>query len=77
MGGVISVPIRISDEEYNSAKKAAKAEHRSIQGQVEFWAKIGRCALDNPNLHIEMIKELLAINRKDLSDATPFTFEQK
>lgn len=73
----MSAPIRISDKEYEAAKKAAKIEHRSIQGQVEYWAKIGRCALDNPDLPIEMIKELLSMDLKDLSDATPFRFRQE
>jgi len=73
----MSASIRISDEEYEAAKKAARMEHRSIQGQVEFWAKIGRCALDNPDLPVEMIKELLAMDLHDKSDTTPFTFEQK
>ena len=73
----MSCAIRISDEEYQAAKKAAKVEHRSIQGQFEFWAKIGRCALENPDLPIEMIKELLGTDWKDSSNATPFTFEQK
>jgi hypothetical protein len=73
----MSAPIRISDAEYEAAKKAAKMEHRSIQGQVEFWAKIGRCALNNPDLPIEMIKELLLIDLNDQSDTTSFTFEQK
>lgn len=69
--------IRIGREEYILAKKAAKFEHRSIQGQFEYWAKIGRCALDNPDLPIDMIKELLAMDWKDTSDATPFNFEEE
>ena len=73
----MSASIRISDKEYEIARKAAKAEHRSIQGQMEFWARIGRCALDNPDLPIEMIKELLSIDLDDKSSCTPFTFEQK
>lgn len=28
----------------------ARAECRSIPHQIEFWAKIGKCALDNPDL---------------------------
>ena len=72
----MSASIRISDEEYGVAKKAAKAEHRSIQGQVEFWARIGRCALDNPDLPVEMIKELLSTDWRDHSDATPFIFDK-
>lgn len=66
--------IRISDQEYERAKKVARLEHGSIQGQLEFWAKIGRCALENPDLPIEMIKELLLTDWKDGSDVTPFNF---
>jgi len=73
----MSMSIRVSDEEYQIAKKVSIIEHRSIQGQFEFWAKLGRCALDNPDLPIEMIKEILATDWKDCSDVTPFTFEQK
>lgn len=73
----MSVPIRISEHEYQAAKRAAKAEHRSIQGQAEFWLRLGRCASENPDLPIEMIKELLATDWEDTSDATPFMFDQK
>lgn len=73
----MSKPIRVSDDEYMHAKRAAKVEHRSIQGQIEFWAKIGRCALANPDLPIDMIQALLAMDVRDVSDTTPFTFEQK
>jgi hypothetical protein len=71
---LVGTSIRISDEAYAAAKKAAKAQHRSIQGQIEYWSQIGRCAIDNPDLPIEMIQELLSTDWKDDSDATPFTF---
>lgn len=73
----MSTPIRISEREYEIAKKVAQLEHRTIQGQVEYWAKVGRCALDNPDLPINMIKELLLTDWNDRSDATPFDFEEK
>ena len=37
----------------------AIAECRSIPNQIEYWARIGKCALDNPDLPIEFIKELM------------------
>ena len=48
MSGTVSV--RIDEELVKSARAAAKAEFRTVQGQVEFWAKVGRAALDNPDL---------------------------
>lgn len=45
----MGVPIRINESIYNSAKKVAKAELRSIPYQIEFWAKVGKGALENPD----------------------------
>jgi hypothetical protein len=73
----MGIPIRIDEDIYNEAKKTARAEHRSIPNQIEFWAMIGKCALDNPDLPIGMIKDLLASKRQDKSLAEPFIFEGK
>ena len=43
--------IRIDQTLYDLAKADAIAEHRTIAGQVEYWAKLGRAALDNPETH--------------------------
>lgn len=53
------VPVRIEHDLYISARDQAKAEHRSIAGQIEFWAKVGRAALDNPDLPVDFIAESL------------------
>jgi hypothetical protein len=71
----MGVPIRIDDGIYNDAKRVASSECRSIPGQIEFWAMIGKCALDNPDLPTEFIKDLLISKRQDRSLATPFVFE--
>ncbi|MDQ2993961.1 MAG: ParD-like family protein [Pseudomonadota bacterium] len=72
----MGVPIRINEDIYNEAKKTASAECRSIPSQIEFWAKIGKCALDNPDLPIEFIRELLISKGQDRSMAEPFNFEE-
>jgi len=71
----MGVPIRIDETIYNAAKKVAKAEFRSIPHQIEFWAKVGKCALENPDLPTEFIKELLASKNMDRSLAEPFEFQ--
>lgn len=71
----MGVPIRIDEAIYSEAKKTASAEYRSIPHQIEFWARIGKCALDNPDLPIEFIRELLISKRQDRSLAEPFKFE--
>ncbi|KTC73194.1 ParD-like family protein [Legionella bozemanae] len=71
----MGIPIRIDETIYNEAKKVAAAEFRSIPNQIEYWAKLGKCALDNPDLPIEFIKDVLLSKLQDKSLAEPFQFE--
>jgi hypothetical protein len=71
----MGVPIRIDETIYKAAKKIAHAECRSIPSQIEFWAKIGKCALENPDLPTEFIRDLLISKHTDRSLAEPFNFE--
>lgn len=73
----MSMPVRIDDELYEQAKAASKGECRTIAGQLEFWAKVGRAALDNPDLPIDFVRELLiarAEDRKQLPGFAPGQF---
>jgi ParD-like antitoxin of type II bacterial toxin-antitoxin system len=56
----------------NAARTAAKAQFRTVQGQVEFWAKVGRAALDNPDLPASLIAESLMSLAEPREDSTPF-----
>jgi hypothetical protein len=67
-----STSIRIDQTLYNQARTEALAEHRTIAGQVEYWAKVGRAALDNPDLPVSFIAESLASMAEPRSDATEF-----
>jgi hypothetical protein len=64
--------IRIDQALYDQAKADAVAEHRTIAGQVEFWAKVGRAALDNPDLPVSFVAESLASMAEPREHATPF-----
>ena len=52
--------------------QAAKAEFRTVQGQIEFWAKVGRAALDNPDLPASFIAESLMAMNEPREEAEPF-----
>lgn len=67
-----STSIRIDQTLYDQAKMDAAAEHRTIAGQVEYWAKVGRAALDNPDLPVSFIAEALASLAEPRDLATPF-----
>ena len=67
-----STSIRIDQKLYDQARSEALVEHRTIAGQVEYWAKVGRAALDNPDLPVSFIAESLSSMAEPRADATPF-----
>ena len=67
-----TVSVRIDEGLVSAARAAAKAEFRTVQGQVEFWAKVGRAALDNPDLPSSFIAESLMSMAEPREDSTVF-----
>ncbi|MBN2466521.1 MAG: hypothetical protein JXD19_00080, partial [Deltaproteobacteria bacterium] len=51
--------VKLSDDLVASAALVARVENRSIAGQVEHWAKLGKIAEENPDLPITLIKDIL------------------
>ena len=68
----MGMPVRIDDYLYEQAKAHAHAERRTIAGQVEFWAMVGKAALDNPDLPIEFVRDLLIARAEGEVLATHF-----
>lgn len=67
--------VRISDELLNEAKKFSKIDHRSLTGQIEHWARIGKCAEENPDLTYDLIKEILiGMAELDQGEKTEYDF---
>ncbi len=64
--------IRVNETLYKQAKADAAAEHRTIAGQIEFWAMIGRAALDNPDLPVSFVAESLVSMAEPREQSTPF-----
>lgn len=73
----MGMPVHIDDLLYEDAKSHARAECRTIAGQIEFWAKIGKAALDNPDLPVDFVRDLLIARTEEREDATPFVPEGK
>jgi len=55
----MATAVRISEELVNDAKKLSRVDHRSLTGQIEHWARMGKCAEENPDLTYSLIKEIL------------------
>ena len=67
-----STSIRIDQTLYDQARSEAVSEHRTIAGQIEYWAKVGRAALDNPDLPVSFVAESLASLTEPRGEARPF-----
>jgi hypothetical protein len=70
---VMSMPVRIEPALYKRAKKEAAIEHRTIAGQIEFWAQVGRACIDNPDLPVSFVIDSLASLESSERDKTVFT----
>ena len=73
----MGIPVRIDDALYEQARAQAQAERRTIAGQIEFWALVGRTALDNPDLPIDFVRDLLIARAEGPTLSTPFVPEGK
>ena len=71
----MSTAIKISSEIAQEARLTAKVTRRSMAGQVEYWAFIGKAAEDNPDLSFLVIKDIL-LGREQLKEGlgTPYVF---
>jgi hypothetical protein len=68
-----SISIRVSTALYDQAKLDAVVDHRTIAGQIEYWARIGRAALDNPDLPVTFVAESLAALSEPRNQAVRLT----
>jgi DNA polymerase III psi subunit len=56
----MSIAINVSEQLIEEAKPFARAMHRSIAQQIEYWARLGKVAEENPDLPIHMLQDILA-----------------
>ncbi len=72
----MATAVRISEKLVTEARKYAHIEHRSITGQVEYWASVGKCAIDNPDLSFELIKDILmSVEELNQGEKSEYEFE--
>jgi hypothetical protein len=58
---------QINQNLYEQAKQDAAIEHRTIDGQIAYWAE-----MDNPDSPINFIAESLASMKEPRENALPF-----
>jgi len=65
----MSKVIKLSDQLVIDATVLGKANHRTPARQIEYWAKIGKIAEENPELPLSFVKDILiAMEESAVSD---------
>jgi len=70
----MTTAVRIADGLAKEAKIFSKVDKRSLTGQIEHWANIGKCAEENPDLTYSIIKDIL-IGRAELEQGESSEYE--
>lgn len=74
----MATAVKLSEDIVSDAKIMSKALNRSIAGQIEHWAKIGRLAEENPDLTYEFIKNILIAKQEaDAEKFEAYVFDEK
>ena len=67
--------IELSDLLVKDAKSYAQATHRSVPKQIEYWARLGKVAEENPDLPVKMLQDMLvSIEEVKAGNLNPFKF---
>lgn len=71
----MAVAMKLSDDLVEDAKAVAAAEHRSVPKQIEYWARIGKAVLDNPDMPLRLIQDtMLSIEEAKAGRVVEYTF---
>ena len=71
----MATAVRVSENLMDDAKKFSRIDHRSVAGQIEHWARMGKCVEENPDLPYSLIKEILiGLDELDQGEKTEYTF---
>ena len=72
----MATTVRISEKLVDDAKRYSHIDHRSVTGQIEHWAQIGKCAEENPDLTYSLIKEILiGLQELEQGEKSEYKFE--
>ena len=71
----MAIALKLSNELVDDAKPYAMAEHRSVPKQIEYWARIGKAVLENPEMPLRLIQDtILSREEVKVGLATPYQF---
>jgi hypothetical protein len=71
----MATAVRISDQLMKDAKRLSRIDNRSLAGQIEHWARMGKCAEENPDLTYSLIKDILiGLEELEQGEKTEYKF---
>lgn len=71
----MSKAIKLSDDLISAATMNGKAQQRSAPKQIEYWARIGKIADENPDMNLAFIKGVLTgIEESKVGDVSEYQF---
>ena len=71
----MAVAMKLSDNLVEEAKIVAAAEHRSVPKQIEYWARIGKAVLDNPDVPLRTIQDtMLSLEEAKAGQVSAYKF---
>ena len=73
----MAIAVKLPSSIVTEARKVSKVLSRSVAGQIEHWARIGKIAEENPDLTYEFIKAILLAEQEiEEGEVKPYTFDQ-
>jgi hypothetical protein len=67
--------IELSNDFVNDAQIMATVMRRSLPTQIEYWAKLGRIAEENPDLPMSFVKDILvSLQQVESGDISEYQF---
>lgn len=59
----MAISVKLSTETVESARQQAQIFQRTLGGQIDYWAKVGRLAELHPGMTFEHLQKLMRENR--------------
>jgi hypothetical protein len=74
----MAIAVKLSGRIVTAAQTMSKVLNRSVPGQIEYWAKLGKLAEENPDLNYGLIKDIM-IAKQELKngETEPYNFLEK
>ena len=67
--------IKLSDTLVSDATVHGKASHRTPPKQIEYWARLGKTAEENPDLPLSFVIDILVgLSESDAHDVSEYQF---